>query len=453
MAPVITSVTPSSGANDAAVTITILGTGFVSGATVTIGDESADNVVFVNSNYLTCEVPSGITPGIYDVTLTNPDTTEDTLEDAYRVKYTLPDPPFDLETEANIITRMLANTVGNWDKRQGSFYRDLISPVAFEIARIYENANILLQMIFPQTTSGNYLSLLGEQHGLLRNAAVKATGQITISGTDGTVIPAGTLFSTTVTDVASALAVEFESTASGTISGGTATVNIVAVEAGESGNVEAGKINNINTFISGVSSVSNASGTTGGAEEESDADFRERLLQFTRNPVAGGNKADYVTWALEVDGVGGAVCEPLWNGPGTVRVIIVDENGDIPNNSIVTAVQDYISPTSGTGEGKAPIGAEVTVEAPSTVNINVAVTVTVASGYNSAAVKAAVENNLEAFIKALPIGDDVKYTAIANVIFDTEGVDDYSSLQVNGGTANIAISATQKAKPNTLTVS
>ncbi len=393
-----------------------------------------------------------MTPAYYDVTVTNPDTTSDVLEDGFRVKYALPDPPFELETESNILTRMLADTVGNWDKRQGSFYRDLISPVAFEIARIYENANILLQMIFAQTTTGTYLSMVGEQFGLLRNPAVKATGQVTISGTNGTVIPAGTKFSTTVVDLASAPAIEFESTEAGTIAGGSVTVDIIAVEAGEAGNVESTKINNINTYISGVTTISNASATTGGAEEETDADYRQRLLEFVRNPVAGGNKADYVTWAKEVDGVGDAFCEPLWNGPGTVRVVIIDTDGDIPDQALIDEVQAYISPTAGTGEGKAPIGADVTVAAPSAVNINVTVTVTVKSGYNAATVKTNVQTNLQNFIKDLNIGDDVKYTAIGNVIFDTEGVDDYSALTVNGGTANIAISSTQKAKPNTITV-
>lgn len=55
---------------------------------------------------------------------------------------------------------------------------------------------------------------------------------------------------------------------------------------------------------------------------ESDADLLARLLDRIRRPPAGGNKYDYIKWALEVDNVTTAHVEPLAQGPGTVDIVI-----------------------------------------------------------------------------------------------------------------------------------
>jgi uncharacterized phage protein gp47/JayE len=56
---------------------------------------------------------------------------------------------------------------------------------------------------------------------------------------------------------------------------------------------------------------------------ETDAAYLARLLDYIRRPPAGGNKYDYVKWALEIDNVKAAYCIPLAQGLGTVDVVIV----------------------------------------------------------------------------------------------------------------------------------
>ena len=56
---------------------------------------------------------------------------------------------------------------------------------------------------------------------------------------------------------------------------------------------------------------------------ETDAELLARLLADLREPPAGGNQADYVRWALEVENVAAAWCSPLGNGVGTVDVLIL----------------------------------------------------------------------------------------------------------------------------------
>lgn len=56
---------------------------------------------------------------------------------------------------------------------------------------------------------------------------------------------------------------------------------------------------------------------------ETDAALLSRLLDWIRRPPSGGNRYDYVKWALEVEGVQSALCIPTGQGPGTVDVVIV----------------------------------------------------------------------------------------------------------------------------------
>lgn len=56
---------------------------------------------------------------------------------------------------------------------------------------------------------------------------------------------------------------------------------------------------------------------------ESDAGLLGRLLEYIRRPPAGGNKYDYVKWAMAITNVKAAYCIPLGQGAGSVDVVIV----------------------------------------------------------------------------------------------------------------------------------
>lgn len=78
---------------------------------------------------------------------------------------------------------------------------------------------------------------------------------------------------------------------------------------------------------------------------ESDAELLGRLLDYIRRPPAGGNKYDYVKWAMEVTNVKAAYCIPLGQGPGSVDVVIVSDpatGSEIPNQALIDEVWAYI---------------------------------------------------------------------------------------------------------------
>lgn len=70
--PVVTIVTPNTGPAAGGTAVTITGSNFKSGATVTFGGAAASNVTFVSTNQLTCNTPAHI-PETVDVRVTNPD--------------------------------------------------------------------------------------------------------------------------------------------------------------------------------------------------------------------------------------------------------------------------------------------------------------------------------------------------------------------------------------------
>ena len=69
--PTVTSVSPNNGPTGGGTAVTITGTNFVSGATVTFGSNAATNVVVVSTTSITATTPAG-SAGPVTVTVTNP---------------------------------------------------------------------------------------------------------------------------------------------------------------------------------------------------------------------------------------------------------------------------------------------------------------------------------------------------------------------------------------------
>ena len=76
--PGLTSVSPTSGPTTGGTTITITGTGFVSGATVRVNGVSATGVTFVSATQLRANTPAA-SAGTYAIQVTNPDAQAGTL--------------------------------------------------------------------------------------------------------------------------------------------------------------------------------------------------------------------------------------------------------------------------------------------------------------------------------------------------------------------------------------
>ena len=96
-APSLTSISPTSGTTAGGTAVTLTGTSFATGATVTIGGASATGCTVVSSTSITCTTPSG-TAGAQNVVITQPGGTS-TLSGGYT--YVIPNFTFNATISAN----------------------------------------------------------------------------------------------------------------------------------------------------------------------------------------------------------------------------------------------------------------------------------------------------------------------------------------------------------------
>lgn len=126
---------------------------------------------------------------------------------------------------------------------------------------------------------------------------------------------------------------------------------VTAIIAGVSGNVGAGSITMIPKTMQGITACTNLEPARGGYAAESDSALREHYYEALRTPATSGNIYHYKQWAKAVSGVGDAKVYPLWAGDNTVQVVIINDNMQPADDTLVKNVQDYIDPESnGTGE-------------------------------------------------------------------------------------------------------
>lgn len=220
---------------------------------------------------------------------------------------------------------------------------------------------------------------------------------------------------------------------------------VEALEAGHSWNVQAGTVTLLLTPLEGVENVTNPSAMSGGAEVETDDRYRERILLEWQRPPGAGNQADYERWARAFASVGYATIEPLWNGAGTVRVIITDDDNNPLSNTVVQSLQNDLDPIPQKGAGRAPIGALVTVATPTVLTINVSATLVLDAGYSldgaagTIPVRSDVVLALGEYIDVLRPTEDVVLEHAKSRVFAVIGVHDVTAFQLNGTSANVVV--------------
>jgi hypothetical protein len=93
-APTVMGVDPTSTPNDLDTSIVITGTGFTAGLSGTLvitpplaylGDTALEEIIWVNTTTLSATVPWGLEPGVYTLTVVNPDGISSTLQNAFTV--------------------------------------------------------------------------------------------------------------------------------------------------------------------------------------------------------------------------------------------------------------------------------------------------------------------------------------------------------------------------------
>jgi len=230
--------------------------------------------------------------------------------------------PFDRPDLPALVTRAEADLASRIPGADATLRRTLLGAVARMHAGgmhgLYGYLAWLAEQILPDMAEAQYLERWASIWAVARKAATFAAGPVSLPGTTGAVIPAGTLLQrqdgfeyTTLEDAA--------------VTSGTALPQVRASAAGAAGNAASGIKLSLVSPIAGVQSQATvaAGGLTGGADIESDDSLRVRLLARLRRTPQGGSADDYVAWALAVPGVTRCWVAPREMGAGTVTVRIM----------------------------------------------------------------------------------------------------------------------------------
>jgi uncharacterized phage protein gp47/JayE len=225
------------------------------------------------------------------------------------------------------------------------------------------------------------------------------------------------------------------------------TVAATAAEVGVDYNVGIGAITDLVDVVSGLSGVTNAVAFTGGSEQEDIETFRTELLKRVRAPQSG-SILDLQSWATDVEGVGSATAVAGFNlagaaTPGTVAVRITAADGSIAGAPLIASVLAYLLT-----KDLANISIEVGTYTANT--INVAATITPATGYVLADVQDSARLAVLAYINSVAVGATVYKAGIVDAIFGLAGIAD---VNVTAPAANTTQTATQKAIMSTWTPS
>lgn len=340
--------------------------------------------------------------------------------------------------------RMMDALPDGIDDMPGGFPYDFTMPTAIEKSELIQFHLVrTLMLMFPQYAWGDWLDLHAAAAGIERRPAGYASGSVTVTGDPGTVIPDGAIFCTEATDSTPALEYAADSMAIIPESG-SVTVEVTAVEVGRESNTKKNTVVFALTSIKGLSTVNNPDDITGGTDVESDEDLLERIEEenFRDGATFIGNDSDYIRWAKEVVGVGDCIVVPTWNGPGTVKLIIVDSNGEPANARLIEAVYDHIvSPHDRSLRLLPTACAELTVEAATTKKISYTCTglvyddttdiPTIVSQFKELVMKEYSEAKVEGILV---------YNQVRPLITDIPGVSDFDTFLMNGAEENIPLS-------------
>lgn len=332
---------------------------------------------------------------------------------------------YEAESQEDILTRLQQNTGSRVSSYEGTFAYDVLASNSIEFAKQEVEREEMYKAAFAETASGDYLTLIAEDHGVTRKEATAAVGNVVVKG-NGT-IPVGTLFQTES-------GISFTTTTTTTAVKNEATIPVQCTEAGTVGNVGANTVTVIPMSIPGITSVTNPEPMTDGFDQESDDDLYERFHFHVTQPATSGNCNDYIEWASSIAGVGHVKVLPIWNGPGTVKVLVTDANGEPASPALLNKVITYI-------ESVRPIGPEVTVVTPSLFDLTIKLTVT--SGDGDADYIKTMLNKY--FVSRNFTGTTISYAKVGNMILtdDKTEVDDYSGLLINDATDNISVTDDQ----------
>lgn len=344
---------------------------------------------------------------------------------------------FEHKTFETILGDMLSyvsNRSPDLDTRDGSIIYTALAPIALELETAYHEMDMILEETFLDTASKEFLIKHGEQIGIDLNEATYGhfKGEFDVDVEVGSRFNLDKFNYSVITKLSSP-----------TDDNPYYTCELVCETAGSEPNGCFGDLTPI-TFIENISHASLVSAIIYGEDEEETEAFRYRIQTHIRNPAIDGNVNQYNEWLDDYDGIGKHRVIPCWNGKNTVKLVILNTEQKSASTELITQVQNYFDPPTaaidnnvnaesypqgrGMGNGKAPIGAVVTVDTVTEVPVKVECTLVLKDGYSS---PAGVEEAVDNYFKSIVLNkNSIAYMPISAEIYNVECVADITRLKV-----------------------
>lgn len=332
---------------------------------------------------------------------------------------------FEANTYEAILQRLLDRIPDTMDKREGAVIYDALAPAAIELNLAYTALEYLLKQIFADTADREYLVRQAWERDVIPHAAQAAVWRGKFEPAE-LEIREGARFNHDKLNFAITKKIE------------DGIYRLVCETSGSVGNNAAGQLVPIE-YISGLQKAELVELLEPGTDEEETEAFRNRYLTILRKPATSGNKYDYYNWAMECEGVGAARVFPLADGPGTVKIVIIDSEKTGAAETLCKQVHSHI-------EQKRPIGPEVSVVSAEEIPVGIRAKIILKSGCHLGTVQTAFREALSEYLSghAFEIGY-ISRAKVIHLLMETEGIEDCLSLLINGAENGIELTDEQIA--------
>lgn len=339
---------------------------------------------------------------------------------------------------AQLLTDMKEGVGTGVQKGEGYLVYNALSALAYEMEKLYIQMDYLNRQSHADTADLDELVLIAKDRGIYQKKASSAYVKIKAN----TMIPIGTRFYLksyhyVVKEELSTTLYEYRAKCE---------------EVGVGPNNLTGEVTAID-YVSDLEKAEITEILIDGEEDESRDSLYKRYLQSFIIEAFGGNIAQYKEKVNAIAGVGGCKVKPVWNGPGTVKVIVISSEHGVCSEYLIQQIQEAAVPSEGgSGYGFAPIDHTVTIESVEAVEVNVKTKISYMSGYSWSGIGSAVKEKIAEYLKTIADvwdsgGADTKSTVYISklqaAVLDVHGVVDITDTELNGSTANLVLNGNQ----------
>jgi len=331
-----------------------------------------------------------------------------------------------------IMQRMLAGVPDTVDKREGSVIWDALAPAALELQLAYIEMDVILNETFADTAPRPNLIKRAKERGLSPEEATYAVAK----GIFNIDVPIGSRFSL---DAYNYVVTE-------KISAG--VFKLQCETSGSDANSYLGTLIPID-YIQGLQTAALTEILIPGEDEEETEVFRTRYFGSFDNQAYGGNIADYKEKVKKIQGVGGVKVYPVWNGGGTVKLVIINSEWETPTVEMLDAIQTIVDPIPNQGEGLgvAPIGHIVTVEGVTADSISIELNLTLQGELTFEDLRSGIETAIDNyFLELKKVWEDtesiiVRTSQIESRLLEIPEIIDVEHTKINGVEENYVLGA------------